>query len=113
MMISCRDEKYVDMVIYKIEKLYPGLKKHRGKLLNYIGMTFNFETAGKVKITMEGFIKELLEDCKEILGVAPTPATPDSITVKPDTTNSLLTTSAREFFHSITAKLLYLSKRAR
>ena len=76
-------------------------------------MTFNFETAGQVKITMEGFIKELLEDCKEILGVAPTPAKPDLFTVKPDTSDSLLTTSAREFFHSITAKLLYLSKRAR
>ena len=112
-MISCCSDRYVDMVIDGIEILYPRLTKHRGKILNYIGMTFNFETAGQVKITMEGFIKELLEDCKEILGVAPTPAKPNSFTVKPDTSNSLLTTSAREFFHSITAKLLYLSKRAR
>ena len=109
MMISCCSDRYVDMVIDEIEMLYPGLTKHRGKILNYIGMTFNFETAGQVKITMEGFIKELLEDCKEILGVTPTPAKPDLFTVKPDTSNSLLTTSARELFHSITAKLLYLS----
>ena len=42
-----------------------------------------------------------------------TPAKPDLFTVKPDTTDPLLTTSAREYFHSITVKLLYLSKRSR
>ena len=113
MMISCCDDEHIDMVIDEIEKLYPGLTKHRGKVLNYIGMTFNFETAGQVRITMEGFIKELLEDCKEILGVSPTPAKTDLFLVKPDNIDPLLTTYAREYFHSITAKLLYLSKRSR
>ena len=113
MMITCCDEKHVDYVIDEIEKLYPGLTKHRGKVLNYIGMTFNFEMAGKVIITMEGFIKELLEDCKGIIGVSPTPAKTDLFSVSPETSNPLLTTSAREYFHSITAKLLYLSKRSR
>jgi hypothetical protein len=113
MMITCCDDKHVDHVISEIENIYPGLTKHRGKVLNYIGMTFNFETAGKVKITMEGFIKELLEDCKDIIGVSPTPAKPDLFSILPEATNPLLTTSAREYFHSITAKLLYLSKRSR
>ena len=113
MMISCCDEKHVDMVIDEIESLYPGLTKHRGKVLNYIGMTFNFETAGQVRITMDGFIKELLEDCKDIIGVSPTPAKADLFLVKPDKDDPLLTTSAREYFHSITAKLLYLCKRSR
>ena len=63
MMISCCDEKHIDKVIDEIETLYPGLTKHRGKVLNYIGMTYRyFETAGKVKITINGFVKELLED---------------------------------------------------
>ena len=47
MMITSYDEKNVDIVIDEIEKLYPGLIKHRGKVLNYIGMTFNFEKAGQ------------------------------------------------------------------
>ena len=33
MMISCCNDKHVDMVIYEIEKLYPGLSKHRGKVI--------------------------------------------------------------------------------
>jgi hypothetical protein len=115
MMISCCNEKCVDMVIEQIENLYPGLTKHRGKVLNYIGMTFNFERAGQVKITMDGFIKDLLEDCKKMIGVSQThtPAKPDLFTVKPDNLDPLLPTTSREFFHSITAKLLYLSKRSR
>ena len=45
--------------------------------------------------------------------MAPTPAKSELFSVKPDTSDPLLTTSAREYFHSITAKLLYLSKRAK
>ena len=62
---------------------------------------------------MEGFVRELQEGCKKILGVAPTPAKSELFSVKPDASDPLLTTSAREYFHSTTAKLLYLSKRAR
>lgn len=45
--------------------------------------------------------------------MSPTPAKPDLFLVKPDNLDPLLTPSAREYFHSITAKLLYLSKRSR
>ena len=76
-------------------------------------MTFNFKTAGKVKITMDGFVKELLEDCREIIGVSPTPAKPDLFLMKPTALDPLISTSSREYFHSITAKLLYFSKRCR
>ena len=68
MMISSRDEKRIDSIISEIERLYPGLIKSRGRVLNYIGMTFNFEQLGRVVISMEGFIKDLLDDCIEIVG---------------------------------------------
>ena len=73
-MISSRDEKHIDDIISEIESLYPGLTKSRGRVLNYIGMTFNFEQLGRVIISMEGFIKDLLDDCIEIVGVSKTPA---------------------------------------
>ena len=37
-------------------------------------MTFNYNQIGKVKITIEGFIKDLLETCKGIVGVSTLPA---------------------------------------
>ena len=42
-----------------------------------------------------------------------TPSKPDLFLVKPNNPDIMLTPSEREFFHSITAKLLYLSKRSR
>ena len=35
MMISSRDEKHIDNTILEIERLYPGLTKSRGRVLNY------------------------------------------------------------------------------
>ena len=37
-------------------------------------MTFNFEQLGRVVISMEGFIKDLFDDCIEFAGVSRTPA---------------------------------------
>ena len=111
MMISSRDEKKIDNIISEIERLYPGLTKSRGRVLNYIGMTFNFEQLGRVVISMEGFIKDLLDDCIEIVGVSRTPA--EDNLFKIDLNSPLLNDKERERFHSLTAKLLYLSKRTR
>ena len=41
--------------------------------MNYIGMTFNFEQLGRVVVSMEGSMKDLLDDCIEIVGVSRTP----------------------------------------
>ena len=78
-------------------------------------MTFNFERAGQVKITMDRLTKELLQGCKKMIGVShtPAPAKPDLFTFKPDNLDPLLPPTSRELFHSIMAKLLYLSKRSR
>ena len=66
MMISSRDKKRIDSIISEIERLYPGLTKSRWRVLNYIGMTFKFEQLGRVVISNDGFIKDLLDDCMEI-----------------------------------------------
>ena len=60
MMMSSRDETRIDIIISEIESLYPGLTKSRGRVLNYIGMTFNFEQLGRFIISMEGFFKRLV-----------------------------------------------------
>ena len=67
-MISSKDEKRIDNIISEIESLYPGLTKSRGRVLKYIGMTFNFEQLGRVLISMECFMKDLLDNCIEIVG---------------------------------------------
>ena len=112
MIITASSESRVDDVINEIEIMCPGLTKHRGKVLNYIGMTFDFNKEGKVKMTMEGFVQDLIEGCGDMPGTATTPARPNLFTT-PAESDSSLPDNFREGFHSITAKLLYLSKRTR
>ena len=62
MMISSRDEKHIDNIILEIERLCPGLSKSRGRVLNYIGMTFNFEQLGRV-IIHKRLVRRLHYNC--------------------------------------------------
>jgi hypothetical protein len=39
-------------------------------------MTFNYEALRKVKINMDGFIKDLLDTCQDIVGVSAIPGDP-------------------------------------
>ena len=62
-------------------------------------MTFNFERLGRVIISMEGFINDLLDDCIEIVGVLKTPA--DDNLFKIGLNSPLLKDKERERFHSL------------
>ena len=62
-------------------------------------------------MTMDGYISDLLELCEHIAGAAQTPAGNDLFSVRED--SIMLDISDKEFFHSLTAKLLYLGKRVR
>ena len=110
MIITASNESRIDDVIKQIETVYPGLTKHRGKVLNYRGITFDFSKEGCDKMTMEGFVQDLIEGCKDMPGTANTPARANLFTI-PDESDSPLPDNLRERFHSITATLLYLSKR--
>ena len=62
---------------------------------------------------MNGFISDLLKECSDFLGVSKTPAKGTLFNVNENESNPLLNDEMRERFHSIVAKLLYASKRAR
>jgi hypothetical protein len=60
---------------------------------------------------MDGYVEDFLQFCKSVPGVASTPAESDLFKV--DETAELLCDKDKEFYHSVTAKLLYLGKRVR
>jgi hypothetical protein len=109
-LLSASSEIIIDRAIAEIEAMYPNLETHRGRILSYLGMSLDFSRAGQVRVSMSGFISDLLEECEHIAGVVETPARNDIFKVED---KPLLTDSQREFYHSITAKLLYLGKRVR
>jgi hypothetical protein len=113
MMITADKEETIDKFIVELQssKRFTNLSIQRGKTLDYLGMTFDFSDDDKCKVTMNGYIKELLKEYCNIAGVVATPATNDLFNEKENSPQ--LDCSEKEFYHTLTAKLLYLGKRVR
>ena len=84
----------------------------QGTVHNYLGMTFDYTILGKVKITMPHFVQGVLDECPEDLmkGPSSTPAANHLFNVDPECDK--LSNEKASRFHHLTAKCLYLSKRA-
>jgi len=84
----------------------------RGKVHEYLGMTLHYRENGKVKISMEQYIDEMLAEMPEEMdGTTATPAANHLFQVDEDA--ELLDDDKKQFFHHNVAKTMYLSKRAR
>ena len=110
-MITTYGEEELSAEIKLIENQFGELTITRGRNLNYLGMNFDFNIKGKVKITQEGFINDFIQDMEGVIdGVKAYPALKDLFHI--GDSESLLQ-EQKEFFHSTTARLLYLAKRSR
>jgi hypothetical protein len=84
----------------------------RGKIHEYLGMTLDFTTKGKVKIKMIDYAEKMIKDLpEEFDGEALTPAANHLFTV--DDKQTKLDEKRAQFFHTYVAKTLFLCKRAR
>jgi len=82
----------------------------QGRVVNYMGMTFDFTIDGEVRVTMEHCIKDILHGCG-VLRPRLTPAAPDLFEIRENTEKASPDNAA--YFHTYVAKMLYLSKRVR
>ena len=102
--IALADE--VDLVL---REKFKDITVKSGNNHSYLGMNWDFSIPGEVKVTMEGYINDLLEHTKT-LGTSATPAANNLFDVR-DATK--LDDKQKADFHSYMAKVLYLAKRAR
>jgi hypothetical protein len=84
-----------------------------GRIHEYLGMTLDYTERGKVVINMDHYVDELLESIPNDMGdgIATTPAATHLYEINSNAEK--LKQEKIEIFHTITAKLLFLSKRAR
>lgn len=111
LLITSKTEENIDELLRQLGMKYKDLSVHRGRELDYLGMHFDWRQPGKCYVTMSGYIEELLTFAAEIKGKASTPASQSLFEI--DEESEALCDERREFFHSLTAKFLYLAKRAR
>ena len=109
LLITCKSQSLIDSVLRKISRKFPDVKVNQGKEHSYLGVSVDLNTTGKVKLSMQGYVRDILELYK-VTGKAMTPATDKLFEVRD---SPQLSASQREEFHSRVAKLLYLAKRVR
>jgi hypothetical protein len=105
----------------KLQELYGFIKFNNGKSHNFLGQLFDFNTPGKCKVSMTNYVDELIKEFN-VTELSATPAIGSLFLTDVNVTDSAtakipnvqyLTHIEKSKFHTITAKLLYLSKRTR
>ena len=109
LMITNLHDSNLEAFYQYLKTAYKETKIVRGRILDYVGMTFDFSSAGEVKITMENCVNEILAGCG-VSKIASTPASPILFDIRD---SPKVSKEEGKWFHSYTAKLLYLSKRIR
>ena len=110
LMSTCVDDGANKQLISALKDKYHQLGVQEGKIHSYLGMTFDFSLDGKVVVTQEGYVTELVTS-EDIKSAVKTPATEDLFVI--NESSPKLSKADKDAFHSTTAKLLYLSKRTR
>jgi hypothetical protein len=82
------------------------------KVHDYLGMMLDFSVEGKVKVIMKDYIQDMLDELpSDMDGESVTPAGEHLFTANENPVP--LDEATVQMFHTNTAKLLFLSKRAR
>ena len=109
LMVTCCDERAISQIHSELCQDFGAVTLNQGKVHSYLGQTFDFSVGDKCKVTMEGYVDDMLSDF-EVIGHAATPALEDLFSIRESVS---LKEWDKERFHSAVAKLLYLAKRAR
>lgn len=110
--ISHVDPNVVTNIIKKIEERFDKMTVTRGREHTFLGMNIRYTENGTAIIKMQEYLKEAInESGMTIKRVAATPADKELFEV--DGQAQLLPKGEAEVFHSVVAKLLYVSIRAR
>ena len=119
LLVTCVSRKRIDELWKLLRMKYakppqPDISVKAGPVISYLGMTFDFRVEGEVAMTQCGFVNDLVKDS----GIdenkkAATPAADNLFEVRDDTEAGEATAAQIEWYHSFTAKCLYLAKRSR
>jgi hypothetical protein len=110
LMCTSRSKEMLDALEELLLRTYKEIKVHYGNKHDYLGVDYTFHEDGTVEVSMERYVGEVLA-AHPVKGTAATPALEDLFTIR-EKSPPLLKKEAEEF-HSATAKLLYVGKRAR
>lgn len=86
------------------------VKAHRGKVHEYLGMTLDYRTPGKVKIDMTSYVKSMIKEFPEDLGDETVSSPANDNLFKVSEKSKKLSKEKAEQFHTFIAKGLFASR---
>jgi hypothetical protein len=107
--VTCLKLSMIEDLERYLRERFKEITVHDGYIHSYLGMTWDFGVPGEVKVTMKGYVEEVLK-VSQVTGTVSTPASEQLFSTRDAT---LLQPVQKEEFHSIVAKMLYLAKRTR
>ena len=116
--VSHKDPKVIDNMIQFIDWKYGDeeigkVKATRGKKHDYLAMTLDYSEKGKVKVDMRNYIKSMIEYFPTKLNENDVVSTPANENLFKKDNSKQLDQKKAEIFHTVVAKGLFVSKRAR
>ena len=117
MKLSHRSPEVITKIIGKFNKVYATINKvtvRRGKIHEYLGMSFNLSQPGECQVSMYDFLCKLIYFLRKfapnMIGTKPTAAPADLFDTSDDEQSPKLPSKLQEIFHTIIAKFLFLKR---
>jgi hypothetical protein len=114
--ISHVDRAVVDDMIGRLKNEFgkiSDLTIRRGKVHDYLGIKIDFTTQGKVIMSMNDYVSQLLDETPDELLKGPVTSPAGNHLFKVNPRSEPLDSETAVLYHHLTAKLLYLAKRVR
>ena len=109
LLVTCVNHSNIESFKTYLKAEFPEIRVDSGKVISYIGMTFDFTTPGEVRVTMDNCVKDIISSC----GVTVPRATPAASVLFDVRETCKATEAESKWFHTHVAKMLYLAKRVR
>ena len=110
LLITSVSKSMIDELTAGLEKRYGEISLTHGTVLDYLGMSIDFTTSGEARLTMAGYVQEIITT-SGVTGTAATPATDGLFEMRGNA--AAVSEAVRVWFHRVVAQLLYLAKRIR
>lgn len=108
LLVTSIDEKLIEWFKEKLTNEFKEIKEQNGDKLVYLGMLFDKNNDGSIKVSMDALLNDIIKDVSKS---ATSPAGEKFFDVRDDA--PLLCDKAKAEFHSKTAKLLYYARMCR
>jgi hypothetical protein len=109
--ISSRSPSMIEHLCEGLKTRYGDITRKDGPVVSYLGMTFDLSCAGEARLTMHGYVQEVLKS-SGVIGTAKTPAT-DGLFELRETSPKLTASQSKWFHHRHVARIAYVAKWAK